>query len=939
MKRLILWLVIMSSFRSYTKAQDPKLVKRIEHYLKVADEADSKLLFKEAAQFYKNAIDLSNSARLPNYLILACLDGAKSKINAGSTAEAILLVQRAFGCYKVSGDRSVRRQFMIYHGFASAYQSNFQHDSSTYYFNQCAQLLATKQDSLNSFNSYLYNYYLDLSYQAQETMNYHESVTMNLEAIRRYRLRYKKEPVGNYNSLAKAYLALGDFAKADAAFEQAIRQYTDEPLYIAIIQCNLTESKLQQKAIKAARKSLQQAQKAYQRYFRQTPPPAIDLDVERRLKQNEANVLLAEGKLAPAKNAFADLLAFSSLHFTRPAAFRVEAYLSLGNLHQQEGNTKAALQAFNDAIQEAYGPQARSWQQAILPRSLSTALIQKATFLSTIPSDTQTNRLAYAKEALNSYEQAIDLIALLRRGALLTESKAFLAQKSASLYGPALSLCYELAQQPGMASVFQQRAFVLFDKQQNSLLADSQLEQQLVRQYLPKPLQTEFRLLNQRLSRLRLVREGSTGATVNAEINKTETSLIAWQQRVSNKFPEYTKAFHRISQLSLLEYRKHLAAGEMVLCYAPTPSGLLVLALNREACTLRRIPVSQQTLKQAVANYRAEVTRDPGIVGFYDHTPARRLSSIVLAPVQDQLRSATALTVIMPPDWQIPFEALENRTGRTLIYDIDVGYQFNLSGRLLPEKSHPAKHESLTMAPFGADTGRGPFQMKTGHLLPPLRASVREASLLGGLHWIGRKASKQRFLADAPEAKVLLLTTHTYPGERETALVFYPSGHSESDYLLYPSEFQHLDLRTVDFAALSACATEKGVQLPGDGVHSLGRAAAWAGVRSVTCSWFPINDEAQALMGRYFYPKLTNGKSMRENLRQARLEFLSSAEGLRYSGHPFYWASTALYGGHNAVTTNSFWPNSWLFSLLICFLGLVGWVVFRKKPLSKTVGF
>ncbi len=924
-------------------AQVNPVEQQITKFLARSDQAFAKNNLDASCKLLDKALLISDSARLFKYSIMICVDYANIETQRNRQAKALQLLTKATTYSNQFKDKSVRRKFMIYHASAETYYSITRLDSANYYFNQCANLINAYPDSLKSFNFYMNLYYLSRSYLAQETMAFHESISLNQEAIRRYNIKYKtSDGSGNtLNSLAKSYLALGQFARADSAFRQSARMFAPNPLFQAIILCNLIDSKLQQNQAKAARTVLTQAQRAYQTYFRQTPQP--DTDVERRLKQALAGVLLAEGNLSAAKAAFADLLTFSQKHFTMPSAFRVDAHLSLSRLHQHEGNTAAGRQALDAAVREAYGPRARSWQQAILPRSLITALTQKAAFLSTAPASTTAIRRTNAQEALLAYEQAIDLVTSLRRGALLPESKAFLAQKSAGLYGPALGLCYELAQQPGAAQQFQQRAFALFDKQQNSLLADSQLEQQLVRQFLPPFLQTEFRTLNQRLSQLRLVREGSSNATLEAELNKTERSLIEWQQRVASDYPAYGQSLRKIIQLSIVEYRQHLSAGEVLLCYAPTPSGLLVLTLDRETCSFRRIPVAPESLNRAIANYRAEISRDPGIVGLYDNRPARRLHQLVLTPIQDQIRAATAITVVAPPNWQIPFEALENRAGRMLIQETEVGYQFNLSGRLVPTESRPAKHQSLTMAPFGADTGQGPFRMATGHLLPPLRASAREASLLGGLNWLGRSASKQRFLIDAPNAQQVLLTTHTYAGERETALVFHPSKPDESTYLLYPSELQHVDLRALEFAGLSACATEKGIQVVGDGVHSLGRAMAWAGARSVTCSWFPINDKAQALMASYFYPKLTNGKSVRENLRQARLDFLASAEGKRYSGHPFYWASTALYGGHNILSTNIIWPKSqpWAIGLglFTCFLGLVGWVFFRQKSLPRTNGF
>ncbi len=619
----------MIGFHWCTLAQPSGIIREIERLIKAANDSDTEQNFKEAALNYKKAIDLSESAKLSNYTILACLDAARSKNMEEKADDALQLVRRAYSCFTRSKDRSVRRRFMIYYGFASSYQKKFQYDSTRHFFSLCHNLLTTYPDSLESFNSYLYDYYLAMSYLAQETMSYKEAIAMNHEAIRRYRLRFKKEPDGNYNSLAKAYLALKQFSKADSSFQKSAEMYSGEPSFQAIILCNLTESKLLQNDSRAARSTLRQAERAYQKYLHKKPQPDADTDVERRLRQNLAGVLLAENNLPAAKLAFADFFAYCKLHFRSPVPFRVDTYLALSKLHQREGKPDAARQALNAAVSEAYGSNNQLWEQAVLPRSLIAALTERASFLANSPASTSAMRRINLLACLHDYETIIDLTASLRRGALLPESKAFLAKNSANLYGPALSICYELAQQPGAGTAFQNRAFALFDKQQNSLLADSQREQQLARQYLSPSLQTEFRTLNQRLSQLRLVREGSRNSSVETEFARAEKSLIDWQMRVNTEFPAYGKALHRVTQLSISDYQQELTPDEVLLCYAPTPAGLLVLALDQKTCSFRRVPVSPAQLDRAIDAYRAEVSRDPGIVGAYDNRPARALHTLL----------------------------------------------------------------------------------------------------------------------------------------------------------------------------------------------------------------------------------------------------------------------------------------------------------------------
>lgn len=934
--------VLLLALSNLVRASQPDApVQQVKAILKKIDHALSKRDHQQLSKLYNQALQISHKANLPDYSIMICVDLAELHNQINKPLEAVAYANRALRYYRQAKDRSVRRLFMVHYALAMAYNSFPRIDSARNYFDLCGYAIKTQPDSLRAFNLYLDRYYTERAYFEYDLMAYHESILLSQESIRRFYSKYKTtDNASTFNSLGRSYLALGQFAKADSAFRRSadiyLRQRNDP--FAAIVLNNLAASKIRQNNdLKAARAVLREAEQTYARYARTIS--YVDTDVLRRLKQNKAGLLAAEGNVQAAIRAFDDLLSFANQHFRDPVAFRVDAYLSLSQLHQREGSAVQVRQSLDQAVREALGPGNSDWEKAALPRSLVTALIAKANYLSTAPAATPAQRRTDALAALTSYENAIDLVAMLRRGAPLAESKAFLARQAADLFVPALLLCYELSKQPGGERAIE-RAFVLFDRKSNSLLSDAQLETRVMRQYLPQPLQTEFQTLSRRLSQLRLLRgEGNT--SISSELAATEKNLVEWQSQIAHSYPEYSRALRSASQLSKNDYQQQLATDELLLCYAPTPKGLLVLTLDRDGFTFRRVPVAPELLNHAITHYRDEVSRDPNIVGAYDERPGRELYKLLLAPVQDRLQRATALSILAPAEWGVPFEALQNAAGRMLIHDADVVYQFNLSGRLLNHNDvSSARHAALSMAPFGADTSQGPFRMPTGYLLKPLRGSAEESTHLGGLRWAGRKATKRQFLIDAPNAKTFLLTTHTFPGERETALVFHPSsGPTMNHYLLYPSELQHADFRRVELANYSACSTEKGAVRVGDGVHSIGRASAWAGARSVTCSWFPINDDAQAVAGRFFYPILSNGQTIRQNLRQARLAFLASEEGRRFSGHPYYWAGIALYGGHEALSGSTPDWQLWAIGAVACLLMAVGGIALRQKSPARLIGF
>jgi CHAT domain-containing protein len=97
----------------------------------------------------------------------------------------------------------------------------------------------------------------------------------------------------------------------------------------------------------------------------------------------------------------------------------------------------------------------------------------------------------------------------------------------------------------------------------------------------------------------------------------------------------------------------------------------------------------------------------------------------------------------------------------------------------------------------------------------------------------------------------------------------------------------------VQLVTLSACDTERGKLVRGEGAQGFNRAFLAAGADSSVASLWRVADRPAAEFMKHFYYELSRGRAKSEALRTAKLAFLRSHSKL---AHPRYWAAFVLSG-------------------------------------------
>jgi CHAT domain-containing protein len=128
-------------------------------------------------------------------------------------------------------------------------------------------------------------------------------------------------------------------------------------------------------------------------------------------------------------------------------------------------------------------------------------------------------------------------------------------------------------------------------------------------------------------------------------------------------------------------------------------------------------------------------------------------------------------------------------------------------------------------------------------------------------------------------------------------LLFSPDDPAQPNSFLFLKELYDLDLRRVNLATLSACDTERGRLVPGEGIQAFSRALLAAGSRSTVTTLWRVPDQPTAdFMKQFYYFLLKKHMTKAEALRRAKLEFFHSNTELN---QPRFWAAFVLNGEAN----------------------------------------
>ncbi len=443
-------------------------------------------------------------------------------------------------------------------------------------------------------------------------------------------------------------------------------------------------------------------------------------------------------------------------------------------------------------------------------------------------------------------------------------------------------------------------------------------------------------------------------AAASRELEQLEMEEAELRNRLARAAPALSAA-PRADFATLARVRQALGPDEALFSFQIAPwedirgdfvGGSWVIAISRAGTRVYRLP-GRGELRSAVRLFNGTFEPRNGA----EAAPAAGLYRQLLERPLRELPPDIRRLVLIPDDalHQLPFAAL-----RASSHSPPLAERFELaevpsatlwlSWRQRRPAAAPVPALVLADPPM---PGTGPqvaaarergAVFASGIRLGPLPFARRESRAVvgnlggGSVRRLGEDAS-EAFLKTAPlqEFGVLHFATHAVTDETrpERSGVMLAPGAANQDGLLQIREIVdlHLDGRVV---VLSACSSNTGALLRGEGVMSLARAFFQAGAHTVVASLWRLRDDEAADLFERFYHHLGRGTSVAAALHAAQRDLI--AESVPAAA----WAGVVVLGDGDVVPLpggRKEWDLpvwSWVLAAVILLLGVALYAARRR---------
>lgn len=345
---------------------------------------------------------------------------------------------------------------------------------------------------------------------------------------------------------------------------------------------------------------------------------------------------------------------------------------------------------------------------------------------------------------------------------------------------------------------------------------------------------------------------------------------------------------------SLTSISRSLAPDEAILSFQLAPwedlrgdpaGGSWLLVIQRNGSRVYRLE-GRGPLRSAVRVFSGLLRRGGDV-----NAAAAQLHKQVFGPALAELPPGVTKLILIPDDalHQLPFAALREASSAPPLgsrYELTLAPSVSLWLHWRSQNDTRSLAPALVLADPPAKSGkRTAAAERNGEAdLGPLPYARRESRAVvrwigsGSVRRVGEEATEQLVKSvDLARFGILHFAAHAVTDEsspERSGIVLAP-GDSKEDGLLHTGEIAALPLGG-KLVVLSACRTNAGTVLRGEGVMSLARAFFQGGAQAVVASLWPLRDEATARFFDRFYRHLSRGLSLSAALKATQSESLEA---------------------------------------------------------------
>lgn len=419
-----------------------------------------------------------------------------------------------------------------------------------------------------------------------------------------------------------------------------------------------------------------------------------------------------------------------------------------------------------------------------------------------------------------------------------------------------------------------------------------------------------------------------------------ERDLENFIKTLNQEYPSFHKSKYDFDVVGIKEVQQTLAKkhpGSAFINFFERQNVLNVSVITKDYVDLFVVK-SEGFISDEILEYRSSLIA--GNDQEYQSMATRLYDLLMARPLaflNEKKLSIDQLIIVPTRSLQLlPFETLKasEAEGDSYLFEqYDINYHYSATLLVKNAQLHSSNGNSFVgMAPNFKDSLAVADQNYKA--LPGSEKEVNIlVELLGGRSFTGIQASEEVFKAEVNQAGLIHLATHAKVDEvypENSYLAFSHSSAADEDGKLHFFEIYALNFNA-QLVTLSSCNTGFGQIKKGEGVMSLSRAFAYAGVPSTVVSLWPASDKSTPELMKYFYQNLKDGQRKSVALNNARKQYLATATGK--ARHPFYWGGFVVIGDDSPITTENSYV-AMILSLLFLLTAVPIVLVIKNKYLS-----
>ncbi|MGB6301495.1 MAG: tetratricopeptide repeat protein [Rivularia sp. (in: cyanobacteria)] len=453
-------------------------------------------------------------------------------------------------------------------------------------------------------------------------------------------------------------------------------------------------------------------------------------------------------------------------------------------------------------------------------------------------------------------------------------------------------------------------------------------EEEILKKY--NQLQTSAIAIGQELTKLRKIPENSRTTNQNLRIAK----LVKLQAELNQQFNQFSERKDVVAQLDKLSRQAQKMAVDLsdldglrddlkrlnaVMLYPLILEDRLELIITTpDSPPLRRtVQVKRSELNQVITEFR-QALQNPGSDA---KTPAKKLYSWLIKPLEKDLKQSQAKTIIYAPDGQlryIPLSALHDGE-QWLVQRLNINH---ITAKSLTDFTAKPQPQPKVLAGAFVNGNYNVQVIGDNYRFQGLPFAGKEVDNLTKLlpkttKLIDNEFNKADTTVKMNEYNIVHFATHAafVPGDASKSFILFGDGD-----IANLKEIGNWTLNNVDLVVLSACQTGIGGKFGnGEEILGLGYQFQSRGVRATIASLWKVSDDGTQLLMNGFYNVLKQQKITKaEALRQAQIALITNDysavggkrggllvegdgdEKLKQAGnklqHPYYWAPFILIG-------------------------------------------